>query len=110
MSYIVKESRAFEDSAIRDTNDHLSPLIDNSGFSIKTIIIENSLDKAITFTCLGSAHADFSNSFTIGAFDHVADFNGYQTCDSYIPYWKLKAVCSTAPTSGLLNVYVEGIR
>ena len=110
MSYKIKESRAFEDLEIRDTSDHLSPIIDNSGFAIKTIIIENSLNQDITCTCLGSVHEDFSESFVIGAFPHSASTNGYQTCESYIPFWKLQATCATAPTSGLLNVYIEGIR
>ena len=107
---IEYEVMGFENEEIRDTSVHWSVLMDNRGFQLKTVIIENDLNQAVTFECWASRHADFSHSFIVGSsFDITADTDDYQTCDSYFPFMKVKATCSTAPTTGFLNVAFEEI-
>ena len=100
----------FDEEAIRDTSEHTSDLIDNRGFQLKTIIIENGLNQTVTMECWASRHENFSHSFIVGSsFDITASTDDYQTCDSYFPFMKIKATCSTAPTSGNLSVVFEEI-
>ena len=104
------EVMAFEGEEIRGTTQVTSSLIDNRGFQLKTIIIENGLNQIVTFECWGSRHSDFSHSFIIGSsWDVSASTDSYQTCTSYFPYMKMKATCSTAPTNGSLTVAFEEI-
>ena len=96
--------------AIRDTNDHNSDTVFNGDLFIKTLVIENGLNQAVTLQCEGSAHSDFSNYFLIGSEWAVpANTNIYATCDSYIPYWRVVATCASAPTSGSLTVIIFGV-
>ena len=50
--------------AIRDTSEHNSDVVFNGDFFMKTLVVENGLNQAVTFQCEGSAHSDFSNYFT----------------------------------------------
>jgi hypothetical protein len=107
---LTHEIIVFNDEEIRDTSEHTSSLADNRGYTLKTIIIENGLNQTVTFECWASRNGDFSNSFQVGSsWDVSASTNTYQTSDSYFPYMKIKAQCSTAPTSGDLTVAFEEI-
>jgi hypothetical protein len=104
------EQLAFDAEAIRDTSDHWSILLDNRGYRLKTIIIENGLNQQATFECWASRNSDFSNSFIVGSSWNVAaSTDTYETSDSYFPYMKIKATCATAPTTGSLTVVCEAI-
>ena len=106
----VNKDLAFNELEIRDTNDHTSVEINNGDFVIKTLIIQNSLNQAVTFQCQGSAEASFDNPFDIGStWDVTANTNTYQTCDAYIPYWRIIASCASAPSSGSLTIFVMGV-
>ena len=106
----VNKDKTFDAEAIRDTSSHNGAVIYNGDFIIKTIIIENELNQAIILQCEGSAHSDFSHKFNIGSpFDITANTDSFQTCDSYFPYWRIVATCSTAPTTGSLTVYTLGV-
>ena len=106
----VNKDKAFDALAIRDTSDHTSVEIDNGGFIIKTLIIENSLNQTVSFQCQGSAEASFSNPFNIGtAWEVTANTNTFQTCDSYIPFWRIVATAASSPTTGALTVFVMGV-
>lgn len=106
----VNFQKTFDDEAIRDTSSHNGSIVFNGDFTIKTIIIENSLNQTVTLQCQASANADFSNSFNVGSsFDVTASTNTYQSCETYFPYWRLSAQCGTAPTSGDLTVIIYGV-
>ncbi len=106
----VNTQNTFTDEAIRDTSSHNGTTVFNGDFQIKTLIIENGLNQQVTIQCEGSAHADFSIKFNIGSsFNVSATTNTYQTCDSYFPYWRAVAQCSTAPTTGDLNIVIYGV-
>ena len=107
---MLNKDKAFDAEAIRDTNDHTSIEINNGDFVVKSLIIENGLNQEVTFQCQGSAEAGFSNPFDIGGeWSVAANTNQLQTCDSYIPFWRIIASCSVAPTSGTLTVFVLGV-
>jgi hypothetical protein len=106
----VNSQNTFTDEAIRDTSTHNGATVYNGDFQIKTIVVENGLNQTVTLQCQASAHSDFSNSFNVGSsFDVSASTNSYQTCDSYFPYWRLTATCSSSPTSGDLTVIIYGV-
>lgn len=99
--------KVFDAEAIRDTNLKTSTTADSQAFILKTIIIENKLDQDVTLQLCASANADFSNSFNVGSsFVVSANTNSYQTTESYFPYMKVTAQCSTAPTTGDLTVFL----
>lgn len=105
------EDKVFDDEAIRDTNVHNSSISDNRGFIPKTIIIENGLDQDVSITVCGSRYSDFTVELQAGsAIDVTTDTEDYATLSDYFPYMRVKAQCSTAPTSGNLNVWLERVR
>lgn len=105
-----KKVLVFDALEIRNTSTQTSSQVDNDAYIIKTLIIENGLNQTVTFQCQGSANIDFSNLFNIGSsFDIAASTNTFMTCDSYIPYWRVTAVCSVAPTTGTLSVIIYGV-
>jgi len=107
---MINQEKTFDAEAIRDTSSHNGSVVYNGDFVIKSLIVENGLNQAVTFQCQGSAHSDFSNVFNIGSsWDVSASTNLFQTCDSYIPYWRIVAQCSTVPTSGTLTVIILGV-
>lgn len=104
------EAEAFLSEEIRDTNSHNSSVIENIGYSVKTIIIENHLNQEVSFQCQGSRNG-LANWFEVGnGFNVSANTDIYQTCDAYFPYMRLTAQPSIAPTTGDLSVFFERIR
>ena len=102
----VNSERTFDALEIRDTSAHNGDQVNNFDFQLKTIVVENSLNQTVSLQCQASAHSDFSNSFNVGtSWDVTASTNTYQTCDSYFPYMRLVATCSSSPSSGDLTVH-----
>jgi hypothetical protein len=99
--------KVFDAEAIRDTALKTSTQADSQAFVLKTIIIENGLNQDVTLQLCASANSDFSNSFNVGSsFVVTANTDSYETTDSYFPYLKITAQCSTAPTTGSLTVFL----
>ena len=106
----INNTKAIDELEIRDTSDHTSSIVFNGEFIIKTLIVENGLNQDVTFQCEGSSDEAFTNSFLIGStWDVTANTNSFQTCDTYIPYWRIVATCASAPTTGNLTVIVLGV-
>jgi hypothetical protein len=106
----VNTDKTFDGVAIRDTSEHEGIIIYNGNFIIKTIVVENGMNEAVSLQCQGSIHADFSNSFNIGGeWDVPASTNLPQTCDAYYPYRRIVATCATAPTTGTITAHVIGV-
>jgi len=106
----INAQNTFTNEAIRNTSVHNGATVFNGDFVVKTLIIENGLNQAVTLQCQASAHADFSNSFNVGSpFEVSASTNTYQTCNSYFPYWRLTAQCASSPSSGALTVIILGV-
>lgn len=105
------EDQVFNALAIRDTSDHYSSVSANIGFTPKTILIENDLNQSVTLQCEGSRYSDFSRFVEIGnGFVVTATTDDYQTATDYFPFIRIKATCSTAPTSGDLTVYIDKVK
>jgi len=106
----VNSQNTFTDEEIRDTSSHNGDVVFNGDFVIKTLVIENGLDQTVTLQCQASANSDFSNSFNVGSsFDVTASTSTYQSCETYFPYWRIVAQCSSAPTSGDLTIIIFGV-
>jgi len=102
----VNQDKTFDAEEIRDTSTHTGTTINNFDFQLKTIIVENSLNRAVTFQCQASAHSDFSKYINVGStWDASASTTLYQSCETYFPYMRLTAICNTAPSSGDLTVH-----
>jgi hypothetical protein len=105
-AHIVGEAQVFADEAIRDTSPHNSATMENQGFRVKTIIIDNQLNQSVSLQMQGSRNG--SGFFNVGSpFVIAATTLTYQSSDEYFPHVKFVATCSVAPTSGNLNAWIE---
>lgn len=103
------ESPMFSEEAIRDTNAHNSVGVDAQELPVKTVIVYNGLNQAVTLQMQGSR--DNTNFFNVGnSFDVAATTWYWQSCDTYFPYGRMIATCGSAPSSGTLSVWCEKVR
>jgi len=101
----VNSEKTFDAEAIRDTSLATGTIIKNYDFQLKTIIIHNHLDQTVTLQCQASADGS-TNWFNVGSsFDVTTNTDTYQTCESYFPYMRMTAQCSSSPSSGDLTVW-----
>ncbi len=99
-----EEDQLFTTLAIRDTANNNSAESMSGIFQAKTIFIENGLNQAVTFQLQGSRNSVWVD---VGAtFNINATTNGFQTVDTYFPKFRVQASCSTAPTTGTLDVWL----
>jgi len=104
----VGETALFNAEAIRDTAAHNSASSTNTGYRVKTIIVNNGLNQTVTIQCQGSR--DGTNWINIGGtWDVVATTWTYQSCDTYFPYMRAIATCSVAPATGTLSFWLEKV-
>jgi hypothetical protein len=104
----MAESAVFNALAIRDTSPHNGVSAQNLGYRVKTIIVNNGLNQAVTFQCQGSR--DGTNWINIGTtWDVAATTLTYQTCDTYFPYMRAVATCAVSPTTGTLSLWLEKV-
>lgn len=104
----AREDKIFDALAIRDTSNHDSSVSDNQHNTAKSILVDNGLNQTVTFQLEGDRTSAFSTPVDIGStFDIVASTRGYQTVDDYFPFLRLAAICTSAPTTGSLIVYIE---
>jgi hypothetical protein len=105
-AHIIGETQIFTNEAIRDTAAHNSSTGQNSGFRVKTIIVQNTLNQDVSIQCQGSR--DGSTWFNVGTtWPVTASTTTYQTCETYFPYLRAVATCAVAPTTGNLNLWLE---
>ena len=104
MSVQDKDS-VFTALQIRNTSVQTSVVSVSGEFLAKTIIVDNGLNQTVTLQLQGSD--DQTLWLNIGAtFDVTATSSDYQTVSDFFPYYRITAVCSTAPTTGDLDVRV----
>lgn len=107
----IGEDRVFNDEEIRDTSNHTSAVSDNRGAIPKTLLIDNELDQTVTVQLQGARDSAFTNVINIGdSFDVTTSTHDYATISDYFPYMRVSVSCSTAPTSGNLNIYLLRVR
>lgn len=97
--------KVFDANAIRDTSTHNSDNSKSGEFMAKTIVVENGLDQQVTLqlqgSCFGSTWVNIGSSWNV-----AASTNGFQTVDTFFPFYRLVAQCGTSPTSGALDVFI----
>jgi len=104
----VSEGVLFNAEPIRDTAAHNSAASANTGYRVKTVIVNNGLNQIVTMQCQGSR--DNTNWINIGGTWDVATATWtYQSCDTYFPYMRAIATCSVAPASGTLSMWLEKV-
>lgn len=100
----MDEDQVFTAEAIRDTVNHDSVESFTGEFTAETIFIENGLDQQVTFQLQGGRDSTWLD---VGAtFDVASTTNGWKAVSQYFPKYKLKAICGSNPTSGVLDVWL----
>lgn len=98
------EDQIFTNEEIRDTVNHNSANSISGVYQAKTIFIKNDLNQQVTFQLQGARNGTWIN---IGSsFDIAASINDYKTVTDYFPKYRLQASCTTAPTTGNLDVWM----
>jgi len=103
-----KEEILFSNYQIRNTKAHVSDWIDCRLMENKTILIRNELNQAITVYVQGARDKPATNIWEIDSFTVAA--NGgeeFGTLTDFFPFVRIAARCSSSPTSGGLNSYLE---
>ena len=101
------KDKIFNSEAIRDTAVHISDTSDCKGFAKKTVVVHNNLDQDVVCKLQGSVKKNFNHpikmepNFTVPMNDEK-----YITSDDYMPFIRVKADCSIAPTTGDLDCWV----
>ena len=102
----MDQDQVFTAEAIRDTSSKTSDESATGEFTAETIIIENGLDQQVTLQLQGCRQGG-STWFNVGSsFNVPASTDDYETVTDYFPCYRLTAICSTAPTSGDLDVWI----
>lgn len=105
-----EQDTVFNDEQIRDTVVHISAGSQIKGFIPKTILIKNTLNQAVSIDCEGSDKLSFADIWPIGNTVNIgASTNSYITLSDYIPFFRIKATCATAPISGGLTAHIEKV-
>lgn len=122
---VYGEEVLFNNLAITDTNPHLSQTPSNQNPTgvpydqvyapYKTALVVSTLNQAVSLQPMWSR--DRQNWYPFGSAVSVPAYSGSGTPPSaviplstpsqYVPYVGLQATCSTAPTSGTLNAWLE---
>lgn len=100
----MDEDQIFEALEIRDTVNHDSGTSVTAEFTAETIFIMNGLDQQVVLQLQGARNSvwlDIGPTINISATTNI-----YKTVTDYFPFYRLNAICSTAPTSGNLDVWM----
>lgn len=93
--------------AIRDTNYWTSPVIDGRGYSKKAVHVVNGLNQAITDVVVEVSY-DNGSTWKYGqqlSTNVSASTGAILSLVAPIPMWRVKVKCTTAPTSGNVEIY-----
>lgn len=107
----IRESHKIIDAlAIRDTSNHNSTVSDSVNYQAKTILIISTLDEDVTLQLQASCDLAFTDVIDVGStFTATKLVNGYESVDTYFPYFRVTAICATAPTTGVLTIVLEKV-
>jgi hypothetical protein len=107
---LSNEDKVINALAIRNTSNHTSTVAEEKGYIPKTIIVHNGLNQTVSVQLQGSIDDTFNNPLTVGnAFNVSASEDDYATLTDYLPYLRVVASCSIAPTTGTLTVYLAKV-
>ena len=106
---IYEETKVFTDKEIRDTNNAFSLVVNSKRHLKKAAIIHNGLDKDVTIRLQGSIDEAFTKPLSVEPVVTVlAGKEKLIITDDLIPWIRLKAQCSTNPTSGSVDAWIMG--
>lgn len=106
---IYEETKVFTDKEIRDTNNHFSVVINSKRHLKKSAIIHNGFDKDVNIRLQGSIDEAFTKPLSVEPIINVpAGKEKLIVTDDLIPYIRLKADCTIAPTTGKMDAWIMG--
>ena len=101
----VDKDKIFSAEAIRDTAVHNSVLAITAEFNAETIVVYNDLNETVAIQLQGSL--DETNWIDISdPFNVASNIKDYATVTDYFPFYRVTAKCTTAPTTGDINVWI----
>lgn len=112
---MVKSSKAVQkvlEQDIRDTNDHISEVVNATKAGSVTFMYKNTLDQAVDFQLQGSYDEDFTTDvWDIGAATQLAAGNvttqyDYDTLTDFFPFIRVKATCTVGPAVGTATTWI----
>jgi hypothetical protein len=107
---LSSEDKIIDALAVRDTSNHNSSGSENKGYIPKTIIVHNGLNQQVSIQVQGSVDDTFNNPLTVGnSFNVAASTDDYDVLTDYLPFLRVVASCTTAPTTGTLTVYLAKV-
>ena len=102
---VADKDQIFTDEAIRVDTVVESTVANTGEFNAETIVVYNDLDEDVAIQLQGSL--DGTNWIDIGdAFTVLSGEKDYATVTDYFPHYRVTAKCTTAPTTGDLNVWI----
>jgi len=106
---IYDEKQVFTNKAIRDTANHFSLVIDSKRFLKKSAIIHNGLNQDVEIRLQGSIDQAFTKPLASEPLVTVlAGKEKLITTDDLLPYIRLRAKCTVAPTTGDVDAWIMG--
>lgn len=102
---ISDTDQVFTAEAIRVNTTVDSSLSSTGEFQAETIVVYNNLDENVSIQLQGSIDGttwlDIGNPFTV-----TTSTKDYETVTDYFPNYRVTAKCTTAPTTGDLDVWI----
>ena len=102
---VSDQDQVFNAEAIRVTSAVNSNNSESGEFQAKTVLIHNGLDKSVAIQLQGCNNdgvwIDIGDPFNV-----AAGVNDYDTVTDYFPCYRVSAICSVAPTTGDLDVWI----
>ena len=99
------KDKVFDGLEIRDTSEHDSAHSYVGEFTAETIVIHNTLNQNVSLQYQGTVD-DITWIDIGGPVVIAANTNDYETVSDFFTEYRVLATCSTAPTTGELNVWV----
>jgi hypothetical protein len=105
----IVEEEAMIDERIRDTNVHMSRIVELNNFDVVVIFIKNELDQDITVQVKGNIAKTYIDAFNVG--DRVIVNKGESRSvaisiyrETWSPYSFCEVVANAVPTNGSVHI------
>lgn len=96
--------------AIRDITERFSAVCDCKRSGNKTVVIHNGLNQSIDIKVQGCIDGNFNNVLEMEPLETIAlSSDDYITISDYMPNVRVSYQCSTAPTTGTIDIYMVGV-
>ena len=106
---IHAEEKVFDAYSIRNTANHNSSTFECTRISKKTVYVINDLNQDVLIKMRLDIDGTFNNPTGGGQATISKNSAGLLTLDEYVPFMRLRASCSIAPTTGDLTCYILGV-